>query len=208
MRLPRGSQLVVASHNPGKVREIKALLGPHGIEPVSAGSLGLPEPEETGLTFAANAELKAHASAKGSGHAALADDSGLCVDALDGQPGIYSARWAGPTKDFRIAMTRIHDELRHKGLTIEQMATTPAKFVCALCVALPSGESQVFEGEVHGHLTFPPRGDHGFGYDPIFIADGMEDTFAEIDPVKKHAMSHRAKAFEKLLHSGIFTESL
>jgi XTP/dITP diphosphohydrolase len=203
MRLPRGSQLVVASHNAGKVREIKALLGPHGIQPTSAGSLGLPEPEETGLTFAANAELKAHASAKGSGHAALADDSGLCVDALDGAPGIYSARWAGPTKDFRIAMTRIHDELRHKGLI-----TSAAKFVCALCIALPSGASCVFEGELHGHLTFPPRGDHGFGYDPIFIADGMEDTFAEIDPVKKHAMSHRAKAFEKLLHSGIFTESL
>jgi XTP/dITP diphosphohydrolase len=203
LRLPRGSQLVVASHNPGKVREIKALLGPHGIEPVSAESLGLPEPEETGLTFAANAEIKAHASAKAGGHAALADDSGLCVDALDGQPGIYSARWAGPTKDFRIAMTRIHDELRHKGLS-----TSAAKFVCALCVALPSGESQVFEGEVHGRLTFPPRGDHGFGYDPIFIADGMEETFAEIDPVKKHAMSHRARAFEKLLHSGIFVESL
>jgi len=203
MRLPRGSQLVVASHNPGKVREIKALLGPHGIEPVSAGSLGLPEPEETGLAFAANAEIKAHASAKGSGHAALADDSGLCVDALGGQPGIYSARWAGPTKDFRIAMTRIHDELRHKGIS-----TSAAKFVCALCVALPSGESQVFEGEVHGRLTFPPRGEHGFGFDPIFIANGMEDTFAEIDPAKKHAMSHRAKAFEKLLHSGIFTESL
>jgi XTP/dITP diphosphohydrolase len=203
VRLPRGSQLVVASHNPGKVREIKALLGPHGIEPVSAGSLGLPEPEETGLTFAANAEIKAHASALGSGHAALADDSGLCVAALDGAPGIYSARWAGPTKDFRIAMTRIHDELRHKGLS-----TSAAKFVCALCVALPSGESQVFEGEVHGNLTFPPRGDHGFGYDPVFIADGMEETFAEIDPGKKHAMSHRAKAFEKLLHSGIFTESL
>jgi XTP/dITP diphosphohydrolase len=203
MRLPRGSQLVVASHNAGKVREIKALLGPHGIQAVSAGALGLPEPEETGLTFAANAELKAHASAKGSGHAALADDSGLCVDALDGAPGIYSARWAGPTKDFRIAMNRIHDELRHKGLS-----TSAARFVCALCIALPGGESQVFEGEVHGHLTFPPRGDHGFGYDPIFIADGMEDTFAEIDPAKKHAMSHRAKAFEKLLHSGIFTESL
>jgi XTP/dITP diphosphohydrolase len=203
LRLPRGSQLVVASHNPGKVREIKALLGPHGIEPVSAESLGLPEPEETGLTFAANAEIKAHASAKAGGHAALADDSGLCVDALDGAPGIYSARWAGPTKDFRIAMTRIHDELRHKGLS-----TSAAKFVCALCVALPSGESQVFEGEVHGRLTFPPRGDHGFGYDPIFIADGMEETFAEIDPVKKHAMSHRARAFEKLLHSGIFAESL
>ncbi|MFO1247236.1 MAG: RdgB/HAM1 family non-canonical purine NTP pyrophosphatase [Alphaproteobacteria bacterium] len=203
MRLPRGSHLVVASHNQGKVREIKALLGPHGIQPISAGSLGLPEPEETGLTFAANAEIKAHASAKGSGHAALADDSGLCVEALDGAPGIYSARWAGPTKDFRIAMTRIHDELRHKGLT-----TSKAKFVCALTVALPSGEFQTFVGEVHGRLTFPPRGDHGFGYDPIFIANGMEETFAQIDPAKKHAMSHRAKAFEKLLHSGIFTESL
>jgi len=203
VRLPRGNHLVVASHNQGKVREIKALLGPHGIQPISAGSLGLAEPEETGLTFAANAEIKAHASAKGSGHAALADDSGLCVDALDGAPGIHSARWAGPTKDFRIAMNRIHDELRHKGLV-----TSAAKFVCALCIALPGGDLQTFEGEVHGHLTFPPRGDHGFGYDPIFIANGMEQTFAEIDPAQKHAMSHRAKAFEKLLHSGIFTESL
>jgi XTP/dITP diphosphohydrolase len=203
VRLPRGSQLVVASHNNGKVREIKALLGPHGIQAISAGALGLPEPEETGATFAANAQIKAQASAKASHHAALADDSGLCVEALDGAPGIYSARWAGPTKDFRIAMTRIHDELRHKNLS-----TSPAKFVCALCIALPSGESQTFEGEVQGHLSFPPRGDHGFGYDPIFIADGMEQTFAEIDPAKKHAMSHRAKAFEKLLHSGIFTESL
>jgi XTP/dITP diphosphohydrolase len=203
MMLPRGSQLVVASHNEGKVREIKALLGPHGIVAVSAGSLSLPEPEETGATFAANAQIKAHASATASHHAALADDSGLCVDALGGAPGIYSARWAGPTKDFRIAMTRIHDELREKGLT-----TSAAKFVCALCIALPSGESKVFEGEVHGSLTFPPRGDHGFGYDPIFIADGMDQTFAEIAPAQKHAMSHRAKAFEKLLHSGIFAESL
>jgi XTP/dITP diphosphohydrolase len=203
VKLPRGTQLVVASHNPGKVREIKALLGPHGIEAISAGSLGLPEPEETGTTFAANAEIKARASAKASRHAALADDSGLCVEALDGAPGIYSARWAGPTKDFRIAMTRIHDELRHKGLV-----TSAAKFVCALCVALPSGEVQTFEGEVRGHLTFPPRGDHGFGYDPIFVADGMEQTFAEIDPARKHAMSHRARAFAKLLHSGIFAESL
>ena len=203
MRLPRGSQLVVASHNQGKVREIKALLGPHGIEPISAAALGLPEPEETGATFAANAQLKAHASALASGHAALADDSGLCVEALDGAPGIYSARWAGPTKDFRIAMNRIHDELRHR-----RLSTSAAKFVCALCIALPSGESRTFEGEVHGRLTFPPRGEHGFGYDPIFIADGMEQTFAEIDPAKKHAMSHRAKAFEKLLHSGIFAESL
>jgi XTP/dITP diphosphohydrolase len=203
VRLPRGSQLVVASHNEGKVREIKALLGPHGIVPVSAGSLGLPEPEETATTFAGNAELKARASAQGSGHAALADDSGLCVDALGGDPGIYSARWAGPTKDFAIAMTRIENELKAKGLT-----TSTAKFVCALSLALPSGEIQTFEGEVHGTLTFPPRGDHGFGYDPIFIADGMDQTFAQIDPAQKHAMSHRARAFEKLLHSGIFVESL
>ncbi len=203
MRLPRGSQLVVASHNAGKVREIKALLGPHGIDPLSAASLGLPEPEETGETFAANARIKALAAAKASGHAALADDSGLCVDALDGAPGIHSARWAGPTRDFRVAMTRVHDELRHKGL-----ATSAARFVCALCIALPGGESGSFEGEVRGRLTFPPRGDHGFGYDPIFIADGMDQTFAQIDPARKHAMSHRARAFEKLLHSGIFTESL
>ena len=203
MMLPRGSQLVVASHNEGKVREIKALLGPHGILPVSAGSLALPEPEETGATFAANAQIKAHASAKASGHAALSDDSGLCVDALDGAPGIYSARWAGPGKDFRIAMNRVHDELRHRG-----RATSKAKFVCALCIALPSGEARTFEGEVHGSLTFPPRGTKGFGYDPIFVADGMDQTFAEIDPAQKHAMSHRAKAFEKLLHSGIFAESL
>ena len=156
MRLPRGSQLVVASHNEGKVREIKALLGPHGIVPLSAGSLGLPEPEETAKTFAGNAELKARASAQGSGHAALADDSGLCVEALGGDPGIYSARWAGETKDFSIAMTRIESELKAKGLT-----TSAAKFVCALSLALPSGEIQTFEGEVHGTLTFPPRGDHG-----------------------------------------------
>src|SRR5438477_45553 len=203
MKLPRGTQLVVASHNPGKVREIKALLGPHGIEAISAGSLGLAEPEETGATFAANAEIKAILSAQTSRHAALADDSGLCVDALDGNPGIYSARWAGPTKDFRIAMNRVHDELRHKGLS-----TSAAKFVCALCIALPNGEYRTFEGEVHGHLSFPPRGTLGFGYDPIFVANGMEQTFAEIDPAKKHAISHRAKAFDKLLHSGIFAESL
>jgi XTP/dITP diphosphohydrolase len=202
MRLPRGTQLVVASHNAGKVREIKALLGPHGIEAINAGSLGLAEPDETGATFAANAQIKALAAAKAGRHAALANDSGLCVDALDGAPGIYSARWAGPTKDFRIAMTRIHDELRHKGLS-----GSAAKFVCALCVALPNGEQQTFEGEVRGSLTFPPRGDHGFGYDPIFVADGMDQTFAEIDPARKHAMSHRARAFEKLLHSGIFVES-
>ncbi|HEX3753908.1 MAG TPA: RdgB/HAM1 family non-canonical purine NTP pyrophosphatase [Rhizomicrobium sp.] len=203
MKLPRGSVLVVASHNPGKVREIKALLGPHGIEPVGAAELGLPEPEETGFTFAANAELKARAAADASGHPALADDSGLAVDALDGAPGIYSARWAGPAKDFRIAIARVEKELKEK-----TVRDAKAHFVCALSLAMPHGEMKTFLGEVHGRLTFPPRGDKGFGYDPIFIADGMEQTFGEIEPHRKHAISHRAKAFEKLLHSHIFDESL
>ena len=203
MKLPRGSVLVVASHNPGKVREIKALLGPHGIEAISAGDLHLPEPDETGATFIANAELKARAAADASGHPALADDSGLWVNALNGDPGIYSARWAGPTKDFRVAMARIEKELREKNAT-----DYAAKFVCALSIAIPKGEMLSFKGEVHGALTFPPRGDHGFGYDPIFIADGTTETFGEMEPHQKHAMSHRAQAFEKLLHSGIFVESL
>ena len=203
MRLPRGSQLVVASHNVGKVREIKALLGPHGIEPISAGDLGLPEPDETETTFVGNAELKARAAATASGHFALADDSGLSVKALNGAPGIYSARWAGPTKDFSIAMARIERELRERAAT-----DYSAHFTCALSLCSPHGEMQSFVGEVHGVLTFPPRGTHGFGYDPIFIAQGMDVTFAEMDPAAKHAMSHRAIAFEKLLHSGIFVESL
>jgi XTP/dITP diphosphohydrolase len=203
MRLPRGSLLVVASHNQGKVREIRALLGPHGIEPVSAGDLKLPEPEETGTTFIANAELKARAAADTSGHPALADDSGLWVNALDGAPGIHSARWAGPTKDFRIAMARVEKELKEKHAT-----DLSARFVCALSLAMPHGEIKSFEGEVHGHLSFPPRGDHGFGYDPIFVPQGWEQTFAEIDPHVKNDMSHRARAFEKLLHSGILTESI
>jgi XTP/dITP diphosphohydrolase len=203
VKLPRGSILIVASHNPGKVREIKALLGPHGIDPVSAKELGLPEPEETGATFAANAELKAHAAADAGHHPALADDSGLWVDALDGAPGIYSARWAGPTKDFRVAMARVEKEL------LERKARDySAKFVCALSLAMPQGEIKTFEGEIHGHLTFPPKGQLGFGYDPIFIADGFEQTFGEIDPHVKNAMSHRARAFEKLLHSGILAESI
>lgn len=203
MKLPRGSILIVASHNPGKVREIKALLGPHGIEPVGAGELGLPEPEETGATFAANAELKARAAADAGNHPALADDSGLWVDALDGAPGIYSARWAGPAKDFKIAMARVEKEL------LERKARDfSAKFVCALSLALPHGEIKTFQGEIHGHLIFPPKGDRGFGYDPIFVADGFEQTFGEIDPHVKNAMSHRARAFEKLLHSGILAESI
>ena len=202
MKLPRGSILIVASHNPGKVREIKALLGPHGIEPRGAAELHLPEPEETGLTFAANAELKARAAADAGHHPALADDSGLWVDALNGDPGIYSARWAGPTKDFRIAMARIERELLEK-----KAHDFSTKFVCALSLAMPHGEIRTFEGEVHGHLTFPPRGTHGFGYDPIFIPAGHDQTFGEIDPHLKNAMSHRARAFEKLLHSGILAES-
>jgi XTP/dITP diphosphohydrolase len=203
VKLPRGSILIVASHNPGKVREIKALLGPHGIEPVSAKELGLPEPEETGASFAANAELKARAAADAGHHPALADDSGLWVDALDGAPGIYSARWAGPTKDFRVAMARVEKELLGK-----KARDYSAKFVCALSLAMPQGEIKTFEGEIHGRLTFPPKGQLGFGYDPIFIADGFEQSFGEIDPHVKNAMSHRARAFEKLLHSGILAESI
>ena len=203
MKLPRGSVLIVASHNPGKVREIKALLGPHGIEPLGAAELGLPEPEETGATFIANAELKARAAADAGHHPALADDSGLWVDALAGAPGIYSARWAGPTKDFRLAMARVEKELREKGA-----ADFTARFVCAVSLAMPHGEVKSFEGEVHGKLTFPPRGTLGFGYDPIFIPDGWDQTFGEIDPHVKNAMSHRARAFEKLLHSGVLAESI
>jgi XTP/dITP diphosphohydrolase len=203
VKLPRGATLIVASHNQGKVREIKALLGPHGIHPVGAADLSLAEPEETGATFVANAELKARAAALAGGHAALADDSGLAVAALDGAPGIYSARWAGPSKDFAIAMARIERDLREK-----RASDWSAKFICALSLAAPDGETLTFEGEVDGRLTFPPRGDRGFGYDPIFIAEGESLTFGEMDPARKHAMSHRARAFEKLLHSGVFAESL
>ncbi len=186
--------LVIASHNPGKVREIEDLLRPLGIRAKSAAELGLAEPEETGTTFAANAELKARAAADASGMTALADDSGLAVAALDGAPGIYSARWAGPSKDFAFAMRRVEQEL------VARHATDfSAKFVCCLALAEPRGICTTFEGEVQGHLAFPGRGTHGFGYDPIFVADGMSETFGEIDPAVKHAMSHRARAFAKLL---------
>ena len=191
MRLARGDRIVVASHNAGKLREIDALLAPLGLIVTGAGALGLPEPDETGLTFEDNAILKARASADASGIAALADDSGLAVDALDGAPGIYSARWAGPEKDFASAMARIEHELSGSDVT--------AKFVCVLALAEPHGEVETYRGEIHGHLTFPPRGTRGFGYDPIFIADGMHETFAEIDPALKHSISHRAKAFEKFV---------
>jgi XTP/dITP diphosphohydrolase len=192
MRLARGDTLVVASHNLGKLREIRELLSPFGLEIRGAGEMGLAEPEETGATFIANAELKARASATASGFHALADDSGLAVAGLDGAPGIYSARWAGPEKDFATAMARIETELRDR-----KTEDLSAKFVCALSLAAPDGEVQSFEGEVHGRLVFPPRGKNGFGYDPIFVADGMSKTFGEIAPADKHAMSHRAMAFAK-----------
>jgi len=182
-------KLVVASHNKGKVREIEELLRPLGFEVMSAEDL--PEPEETGATFEDNAALKARAACEATGLAALADDSGLSVEALGGAPGIYSARWAGGTKDFRVAMARVQHELAGRDPS--------AKFVCVLALARPGEEVRTFRGEVHGHLTFPPRGMKGFGYDPIFVADGMNETFGEIDPALKHSISHRAKAFEKFV---------
>lgn len=188
-------RLVIASHNQGKVREIRALLAPFGIEPVSAAALDLPEPEETGTTFIANAELKARASADLSGLPALSDDSGLVVEALGGDPGIYSARWAGETKDFGLAMRLVNEKLEALGPD----AGRDAHFVCALSLAWPDGHVESFEGRVDGTLVWPPRGDKGFGYDPIFRPLGHDVTFAEMDPEAKHAMSHRADAFAKLV---------
>ncbi|MBF0561268.1 MAG: RdgB/HAM1 family non-canonical purine NTP pyrophosphatase [Alphaproteobacteria bacterium] len=191
-QFPTTSRLVVASHNLGKVREIGDLLAPFAIKVVSAGELGLPEPEETGTTFASNAVLKALASAKAANQPALADDSGLAVAALSGAPGIYSARWGGPNKDFQAAMARVEQEL--SGLPDRR-----AHFVCVLALAWPDGHCETFDGQVHGTLVWPPRGTRGFGYDPIFQPDGYAMTFGEMDPVEKHAISHRAEAFRKLV---------
>lgn len=187
-----GKKLVIASHNQGKVREIAELMRPFAVEVVSAGSLGLPEPEETGTTFEANAELKAAASANASGIPALADDSGLCVVALGGAPGIHSARWAGPDKNFRAAMEAIETKLAGQH-------DRRAFFVCALSLAWPDGHVETFRGEVHGTLVWPPRGNRGFGYDPVFLSDGGTQTFGEMEPAQKHAISHRAAAFRKLI---------
>lgn len=191
----KDGKVVVASHNEGKVREIRALLEPFGVTTVSASELDLPEPEETGTTFRANAELKARASATASGLPALADDSGLAVKALDGAPGIYSARWAGPDKDFGAAMADVEEALKEHGKDVDRTA----KFVCALSLAWPDGHVETFEGEVFGTLTWPPRGDKGFGYDPVFVPQGHNITFGEMEPAKKHAMSHRAEAFKQLI---------
>ena len=203
-RLKRGSRLVVASHNEGKVREIRELLEPYGIETVSAAELGLPEPEETGATFAANALIKAESAANQSGLIAFADDSGLEVEALGGEPGIYSARWGGEEKDFDLAMRRVHEALEVKGA--KTIYERRANFTCALCLAFPDGKSEIFEGRVFGHINWPPRGGRGFGYDPVFTPDGHNLTFAEMEPQAKHAMSHRAEAF-KLFVEACFDES-
>ena len=210
MRRLEAGRLVIASHNEGKVREIRDLLGPYGIEPVSAADLDLPEPDEIGTNFLDNADLKARAAADLSGMVAIADDSGLCVEALDNRPGIFSARWAivEPTvapeadagevqgkRDFDYAMRRVHEELEKLGPDVSRNA----HFVCALAVVWPDGRSEWFEGRVDGVLVWPPRGDKGHGYDPIFQPEGYNQTFAEMDQAEKHRISHRGDAFRKLV---------
>ncbi len=190
--------LVIATHNPGKLREIVELIEPFGVTIAAAAELGLPEPEETGASFAANAALKAQAAAAGAGHPALADDSGLAVAALGGAPGIHSARWAGPSKDFAAAMARVERELG-AAARASGMEDRRAAFVCALCLAYPDGREQTFEGRIEGRLIWPPRGGKGFGYDPMFLAEGYEITFGEMEPTEKHKISHRARAFAKLV---------
>ncbi len=193
--LPRqfeGAEIVIATHNPGKVPEIAALLEGYVSRFYNAKELDLPEPVEDGESFAANARIKALSAAMRSGKVALADDSGLSVHALGGDPGIYSARWAGPEKDFTVAMGRVEAELGDSG-------DRSAAFICALCIAWPDGHCEVFEGRVEGDLRFPPRGDKGFGYDPIFVPKGYDICFAEMESPVKHAMSHRADAFAKLV---------
>ncbi len=196
--LEPGQRLLVASHNPGKVREIEDLVCAFGLSTVSAATLNLLEPEETGVTFAENASIKARAAAKASSLTALADDSGLEVDDLQGAPGIYSARWAGPEKDFSVAMKRVMEELgrqRPGG----QIDPPRANFTCALCVAWPDGKTAIFKGKISGHLVWPARGTRGFGYDPLFVPDGHDITFGEMHPKHKHAISHRAHAFSKFV---------
>ena len=192
-----GNRLIVASHNPGKVREIGELIEPFGIVPVSAGELGLAEPEETGLTFIENAVLKAKTAAEAAGEPALADDSGLAVDALNGDPGIYSARWAGPSKDFNLAMQKVEDGLAAAAAAGNRDRS--AHFVCALSLAWPDGHVETFEGKVFGDLIWPPRGDKGFGYDPMFQPHGHAITFGEMEQAAKHGISHRADAFGQLM---------
>ncbi len=190
-RLQRGCKLVLASHNRGKLREIAALMAPHGVETISAADLGLPEPEETAPDFTGNARLKALAAAREAGLPALADDSGFCLAALDGAPGVLSARWAGPEKDFAAAAARLHE-------AVGGSADTRAWFVCVLCLAWPDGETATFLGRAEGEFTWPPRGAGGFGYDPVFTPAGGVLTYGEMAPKEKHATSHRARAMAQL----------
>jgi non-canonical purine NTP pyrophosphatase (RdgB/HAM1 family) len=193
-KLESGQKLVLASHNKGKLREIEALLRPLGIAVVSAGDLGLPEPVEDAPDFAGNARIKAVAAAAASGLPALSDDSGFCVAALDGAPGVYSARWAGAAKDFGHAMATVHER-------IGDNPDRRAWFIAALCLAWPDGHTETFLGRVDGSVVWPPRGDKGFGYDPMFVLAGADRTFGEIDQEEKHAVSHRARAFAQVLAS-------
>lgn len=199
-KLERGMRLVVASHNKGKIREINDLIRPFGLTAVSAGDLGISEPEETETSFAGNARLKALHSATASNLPALSDDSGLEVEALGGDPGIYSARWAGPDKDFQLAMRKVYERLVADGHWGEAASAPRANFTAVLCLAWPDGTSRIFEGKVFGTLVWPPRGEKGFGYDPMFLPDGATLTFGEMAPASKHAISHRARAFEKFVH--------
>jgi XTP/dITP diphosphohydrolase len=194
--LTSGSQLVIATHNAGKVREIADLLAPFGLQVSSAAEHHLPEPEENGTSFAANAEIKARAAAQATGLPALADDSGLAVEALNGAPGIYSARWAGASKDFGVAMQKVQQELRARNVPQDQWN---AYFICDLCLCLPDGRVQHFEGKVNGRLQFPPIGTNGFGYDPIFVPEGETRSFAQMHETEKKSISHRAIAFAKLV---------
>ena len=200
---PIAGRLVIATHNPGKLAEMRDLLALYGVDAISAGELGLPEPEETGASFRANARIKAEAAAKASNLPAFADDSGLTVDALDGQPGIHSARWAGPDKDFRFAMNKIQSLLMERGAKAAERRR--GHFVSALCVAWPDGHVEEFEATVDGTVVWPPRGTLGFGYDPLFLPDGQTRTFGEMPSEEKHGLpphgrglSHRARAFLKL----------
>jgi XTP/dITP diphosphohydrolase len=195
-RLAPGAQLVLATHNKGKLAEIDAMLRPYGMRVLSAGDLGLPEPIEDAPDFAGNARLKALAAAQASGRPALSDDSGFCVAALGGAPGVVSARWAGPGRDFAAAMARVHREMSETG-----SADRRAWFVCVLCLAWPDGHAALFEGRVDGTAVWPPRGAHGFGYDPMFVPEGETLTFGEMTPEEKHARNHRARAFALLLEA-------
>lgn len=193
-RLAAGSKLIVASHNPGKVWEIEQLIAPYGLNAVSAATLGLAEPEETETTFQGNARIKAQAAAMNAGLPALADDSGLEVECLGGAPGIFSARWAGPGKDFGLAMQKVKEEIAIRGGWTGEKPR--ANFISVLCLAWPDGKADFFEGKVFGHLVWPPRGGNGFGYDPVFVPDGDTRTFGEMEPEQKYAISHRTRAFD------------